>query len=344
MKAIVVVGNEAARSLRVTDVRRPEPGKGEVLLRVVASGVNFADTRQLPVPGAEPVVPGFEAAGIVMEVGPNAAMVARDPSTVVVGARVVPACAAASYAEYITVPADVLYRVPDDKSLTEAAALPNNFLTAWVTAHHRGEIAPGHTVLVHAAGGGVGSAAVQLAKRAGCQVIATASSDSKLALAKSLGADHAISYASGFRDELRETLGSDRPVDVVLDSVGGDVLAESLEVIKPWGTYVGYGQTAGKPATLDVYRSAMPYNLDLRFSSLRNIILSSEPKDRDLLHRAMTSIVELWSAGAIRPSRVDVLALEQATEAQRRLTAREVVGKLVLQVSEDDWPPELGRA
>lgn len=330
MKAVVVTGDDPG-SLAIAEVPRPVPGAGEVLLRVAASGVNFADTRRRAEPGAaQPVVPGSEPAGVVVELGPNAAAAAPDRAGLAVGTRVLATFAPGSYAEYVTAPAHVLHRVPEGKSLTEAAAFPINFLTAWFTVHHRAQVEAGQTVLVHAAGGGVGSAAVQLAKRAGCVVIAVASSEAKLALARSLGADHAIASGPGFANEVRALLGEPRPVDVVLDSVGGEVLVESLDLLRPWGRYVGYGQAGGTPATIDAYRAAIPFHLELRFVALRSLLLSADPGDRELLRQAMAHLLELWAAGAIRPGQVEVLEMDRAADAHDRLKARAVPGKLVL--------------
>jgi NADPH2:quinone reductase len=322
--------------LQMAEVPRPVPGPGEVLLKVAASGVNFADTRlrsgSYGVLPTLPVVPGFEASGTIEELGPYAEMWAPDPSVLAIGTRVIAGDARQSYAEYAIVPADLLFKVPDGQSMLEAAGIPVNFLVAWIVLYRKAQLTARQTVLVHAAGGGVGSAAIQLAKLAGAFVVATASSDEKLALAKSLGADVTVNYSSGFRDAVRAEMGQARPIDLVVDSVGGDVLIESLELLKPWGKYVGFGQAADKPAVLDAYASAIPNQLDICFFARRSLTYSRGPEARALLRKAMTHLVDLWSNGTVHCANLNSMPLHDAAEAHRRLGARDVIGKLVLEV------------
>lgn len=338
MKAIQVQQFGGPEVLQVAQIDDPTPGPGQVLIKVAGAGVNFADARQrsgsYSVLPSLPLVPGFEASGTVAAVGPGAELLAVDPSVLEPGTRVVAGDARSAYAEYALVPADALYRVPDGLCLVEAAAIPVNFLVAWVVLHRKGHVRQGQTVLVHAAGGGVGSAAIQLAKLAGATVIATASSSDKLELARELGADHLINYSDGFRDQIRQATGSTFPVDLVVDSVGGEVLVESLELVRPWGRYVGFGQSAGKPATLDLYASAIPRHIDLCFFARRGITHSREPAERALLREAMSAVMSLWSTGQVRCGRLTTLPLDQAAEAHRRLGARDVIGKIVLEASQ----------
>lgn len=337
MKAIQVQQFGGPEVLQVAQIDIPTPGPGQVLIQVAGAGVNFADVRQragsYAVLPPLPLVPGFEASGIVAAVGPGAELLAADPSVLELGTRVVAGDARNAYAEFALVPADVLYRVPDTLSLAEAASIPVNFLVAWIVLHRKAQLRQGQTVLIHAAGGGVGSAAIQLAKLAGATVIATASNSEKLKLAAELGADLQINYSDGFRDQIREAVGTTHPVDLVVDSVGGDVLVESLELIRPWGRYVGFGQSAGKSATLDAYASAIPNHLDIGFFARRGITHSREPAARALLDEAMSAVVSLWSSGQVRCGRLTTLPLEEAAEAHRRLSSRDVIGKIVLEVN-----------
>ncbi|MGE0803054.1 MAG: zinc-binding alcohol dehydrogenase family protein [Lautropia sp.] len=335
MRAIQIRRFGGPEVLELSNVEQPSPGPGEVLIRVAGAGVNFADINQRSgtylFPPKLPLVPGFEASGTVVAVGEGAAQVAVDPSVLQVGTRVFAGAARNAYAEYAPVPADVLFRVPDQMSLVEAAGIPVNFQVAWIVLHRKARLRQGQTVLVHAAGGGVGSAAVQLAKLAGAYVIATASSTAKLDVAAELGADLCINYSDGFRDQVRASMGTDRPVDLVVDSVGGDVLIESLELLRPWGRYVGFGQAAGKPAKLDAYASAIPNHLDIGFFGRRGITHTREPSERALLREATSQALALWSSGQIRCARLTRFPLADAAEAHRRISARELVGKIVLE-------------
>lgn len=335
MRAVQIEQFGGPEVLQVVELDVPTPGPGEVLIQVAGAGVNFADIRQrsgsYAVQPVLPMVPGFEASGTVAAVGSAADLLAPDPSVLEVGTRVIAGDARRAYAEYALVPADVLYRIPDSMSLIEAASIPVNFLVAWIVLHRKGQLRQGQTVLVHAAAGGVGSAAVQLAKLSGAYVIATASSAEKLELVAELGADIGINYSNGFRDQIREATGLDRPVHLVVDSVGGEVLLESLELVRPWGRYVGFGQTAGMPASLDAYASAIPNHLDLGFFARRGITHSREPSARALLREAMSEVVSLWAGGKVQCARLTTFPLDGAGEAHRRMAAREVIGKIVLE-------------
>lgn len=331
MKAVIVEG-EGPDGLVVADIPVPTPAPGEALVRVVASGVNYGDTRLRAEPGSKPLVSGFEAAGVIEAFGQDTDAGITD---LAVGCRVLTTLVPGTYAEYVAVPVHRLHKVPDNRALLDAAAMPGNFLTAWLAVHHRGEASAGQKVLIHAAGGGVGSAAVQLAVRAGAEVIAAASSAHKLELAKGLGAKSGVLAGQGFSDRILEASGETRPLDLVVDSVGGDTLIESLDLLKPWGRYVGYGQSSEEHATLDVYRAAIPFHLELRFFSLRQLAFSSHPADRDLIHRAMTQILSEWQDGGIAPAHIEVLALDQAAEAHRLLRSRNVLGKVVLRIGEE---------
>ncbi|TAK79960.1 MAG: NADPH:quinone oxidoreductase family protein [Betaproteobacteria bacterium] len=339
MKAIQIQRFGGPEVLELAEVERPAPGPGEVLIRVAGAGVNFADLNQRAgkylFPQKLPLIPGFEASGTVVAAGKGAELLAVDRSVLEPGTRVFAGAARSAYAEYAIVPADVLYRVPDAMSLVEAAGIPVNFQVAWIVLHRKAQLQQGQTVLVHAAGGGVGSAVVQLAKLAGAYVIATASSAAKLAVAAELGADLCINYSSGFRDQIRESMRADRPVDLVVDSVGGGVLVESLELIRPWGRYVGFGQASGKAAELDAYASAIPNHLDIGFFGRGLIASSREPSDRALLREATSRAVALWSSRKIRCARLTRLALADAAEAHRRFSSRGLVGKLVLEAGAD---------
>src|SRR3954451_937629 len=210
--------------LRLVELDRPQPGEGEILIRVTRAGLNFADTHQREntylAPAELPLVPGAEVAGV------------REDT----GERVVALCGTGGYAEYATAPEALTFLIPEDVDDGTALALLLQGVTAWHLYRTSARLSPGETVVVHSAAGGVGSLAVQLGKAMGAgRVIATASSEDKRALALELGADAAVDPApEGLRDRL-VAANLDRRVDVVLEMAGGRVFEESLRSLAPFG-------------------------------------------------------------------------------------------------------------
>ena len=335
MRAIVIEGFGPPEVLVERDVPRPVPGPGEVLLRVAAVGVNYADLKlrsgtYIKQPTL-PVVPGFEVSGYIEEVGPGAAARCVDPSLLEFGTPVIAGDARAGYAEYAVAPADLLFRAPEGTAIETAAALPANFLVAWLALHHRAQMTAGETVLVHAAAGGVGLATVQLAKLAGATVVGTASSHAKLEAAMRVGLDFGFDYAKqDFVQQLRDHFGHPTPIDVVIDSVGGTTLVGSLDLLRPWGRYVGFGQASEEHASLDVYRALIPKHLEMRFLGRGLLTASSRPDDRAVLFQAMEQIVRLWGDAKIAPVVTQTFPLAAAAEAHTLLSNRSSVGKLLL--------------
>ena len=245
MKAIVFAETGGPEVLRLADVPKPEVRPGMVLLKTHAIGVNFADTlfRQgrYAVAPKLPDTPGLEAAGVIEAIGDGV-------TNLRAGMRVA-TVASKTYAEYCLAPAAQVVPLPDSVSFVDGAALLIQGLTAYHLLHTADTTGPGRTVLIHSAAGGVGLAAVQLAKAAGARVLATVSSDAKVALVKAHGADTVINYATEkFADEaLRLTDG--RGVDLVLDAVGKPTFEEGLRCLAPFGHLILYG-SAGPPQCL----------------------------------------------------------------------------------------------
>lgn len=235
--------------LRLEEVEKPEPGAGEVLVKVEIAGVNYADIGMRrgmfhgPARDGLPVTPGFEVAGTVEAVGAGV-------DTSLEGARVVSVLSGGGYAEYAVASAEAVVRVPEGVgSVSATAALLVQGITAYGILHDSARIGEGESLLVQAAGGGVGTLALQLAKLAGAgTVIGTAGSDEKRELALSLGADHAVDYTeSGWVGEVLEATGG-RGVDVVLESVGGDIGRQAYEALAPLGRFVVFGSSSGGPS------------------------------------------------------------------------------------------------
>lgn len=332
MKAIVVREPGGPEVLRLEDVPEPAPGPGEVLIEVYAAGVNFADTlRRRGGYGSAfdgPFIPGSEVAGVVAARGPG---VYAPPE----GERVMTLVPAGGYAQFVTAPAEVVLPIPENLDEVEGAAVPLQGVTAYHVLKTQGRLREGETVLIHAAAGGVGTFAVQLARALGAgRIIATASSTAKLDLARTLGADFTVDYTKvDFVERVRELTGG-VGADVIVDSVGGDVTAKNLRCLAPYGRLVVYGAAGGLPPEID------PRALSRQNQTVAGFLLGAASgftqgmmKDRPvLMHRAATDIFGYLLTGRIRPIIGHELPLSEAAEAHRLLESRSSVGKIVLTV------------
>jgi len=316
MKAVRLLRvGSAEEALAVEDVPVPAPKTGEVLIKLAAAGVNFADVgrRTGIYPVQEfPSMLGLEGAGTVAALGPGV-------SAFMVGDRVMANQVPYSYAEYTVAPVEAVFPVPDTLTLEEAASVPVVFLTAWHCLVSAAKAKAGESVLVHAAGSGCGVAATQIAKHLGLRVIATAGSDAKLDKAKGLGADEGINYrTSSFPEETLRLTGGEG-VDIVLDGIGGDTLERSLQCMRPWGRLVTYGKAGGnRKADLD------PFVLWVRHLSIIGMILHGYGRS------ASEEVFALFQTGRLRPVVDRRYPLEQAAEAHRYVEDRQVFGKVVL--------------
>jgi NADPH:quinone reductase-like Zn-dependent oxidoreductase len=300
MRAMESTGPEA---LRLIDVERPEPGLTEVLVRVRAAGVNPADWK-LRAGAKEPFVPGFDVAGVVESVGLGVTLFA--PGDEVYGMPRFPHPAKA-YADYVTAPSRHFARKPAGLSFTEAAGLPLVSLTAWQALVDTAGVQSGQRVLVHAAAGGVGHVAVQIAKALGAYVIGTAS-EAKHDFVRSLGADEVVDYRT---TDFSETI---RDVDVVIETIGGENGERSLKTLRPGGLLVQL--VPGPPAEL------------AERLGVRAVFMLVEPDLAGL--KAVTALVE---GGELRVELDTVLPLEDAAKAHELGETNRATGKIVLTVS-----------
>jgi NADPH2:quinone reductase len=320
VKAIVVQAHGSEECLRLEECPTPVPGPGDVLVRVRAAGVNYADLVQRrgryrggPRP---PYVPGLEASGVIEAVGEGV-------SPERVGERVM-MLALATYAEFLVISAEETLPVPDGWSFEEAAAFPLVTLTAYHGLHTVAHLRSGETVLIHAAAGGLGTAAVQIAAAAGACVIGTASSEEKLARVRSLGADHTVNYrTTDFLGEVQR-ITNDRGVDVVLESVGGDVFDRSLRALAPLGRLVVFGASSGEIRKID------PMQLVYDSQAVMGFHLRSVRARRELLQASLQEVNALVAAGKVRPIVGHIVPLAEAAEAHRQIAARATYGKVVL--------------
>jgi NADPH2:quinone reductase len=302
VRAIVLRETGGPGQLGLADVPDPEPGEGEVVVRVRAAGVNFADVlvRQgrYPQPPELPTVPGSEVAGEVD------------------GRRVMALPRGGGYAEALAVDERLVVPLPDGASFEEGAGFLLTFLTAWIPLTRQVRVHEGSVVLVHAGSGGVGSAAIQLAKHLGARVVATASTDEKRGVALEQGANEAFAY-----DEFGEKVRA----DIVLDPVGGEVFTRSFGVLNPLGTVVALGFAGGWWEPLDP-APLVGRNLGLQGFYLGRLMRHNP----ELVREATGELLELWSSGAVKPLIGATFPLERAGEAHELIESRGHVGKVVL--------------
>jgi NADPH2:quinone reductase len=320
MNAIVVEALGLEAPLALQERPMPAPGRGAALLRVRAVGINYADLMQrrglYPGGPKPPYVPGFEAAGVIEGVGEGV-------SPARVGERVM-AITASAYAEYCVVPAEQTIPIPEEWTFEEAAAFPVVTLTAYHALHTVARLRGGETVLIHAAGGGVGTAAVQIASAAGARVFETASSDEKLERVQALGADHLINYATAdFVGEVLRLTDS-RGVNVVLESVGGEVFEGSLRAMAPLGRLVVLGAASGQPRSVETIR------LLFESKAVMGFHLSAVTSRPNLLGPSLQELNSLVAAGSLRPIVGHSFPLADANAAHRQMAERATFGKVVL--------------
>jgi NADPH:quinone reductase len=322
MKVVQFTKYGGPEVLQMIEMERPVPTGRRVLMKVEAIGVNYADTARREghyvVPTPLPFIPGAEVAGVVSAVG-------EDVTSVHVGQRVVALIESGGYAEYVNVDERGVIPIPDELDFHQAVALPVQGLSAYHILKTMGRLEEGETVLIHAAAGGVGTLAVQLAKifRAG-NIIATASTEEKRALAKQLGADAAIDYTKeGWKDEVLEYTNG-KGVDVALEMAGGDIFHQTLDCLAPFGRLVVYGVASGQFTRMNPAR-LMEKNLSVIGFFLPQIMRKSE-----LYQQSLQELLTYVQTGKLILAIGGVYPLEQAAEVHRLLQSRKTHGKLIL--------------
>jgi len=313
--------------LRATTREAPIPGPGEVLVEVLAAGVNRPDVLQRtgnynPPPGASDL-PGLEIAGRVVALGEGVTDWAADD-------KVCGLVAGGGYAQYCTVPAPQLLPIPAGLSPLEAAAIPETFFTVWTNVFERGALKPGENFLVHGGSSGIGTTAIQLAKAFGATVFTTAGTPEKCRACEALGADRAIDYkAEDFVAVIKEATGG-RGVDVVLDMVGGDYVARDIEIMAPEGRHVSIAFLRSPKVTLNLF-PVMTKRLTLTGSTLRARTVEEKGRITRALREKVWPLIE---AGTVKPMIHATFPLEQAAEAHRLMESSAHVGKIVLTVDQ----------
>jgi len=325
MRAIRVSEPGGPEKLVLADEPAPVPAAGELLVEVHATALNRADLLQRrglypPPPGASQIL-GLECSGIVSGAGPGA-----DQSRI--GERVMALLPGGGYAELAAIPDRLAMPVPASLSFEEAAAIPEAFLTAAEALFERGGLAPGELVLIHAAGGGVGSAAVELALAFGARVIATTGSEEKRIRLLDLGAQSVVNYGHQDFIEVVRDVSEGRGVDVILDFVGAKYAERHAECLADGGRQVVLGLLGGTSATVDYGK------LLRKRQSLLGLVMRSRPvsEKAELTQRFVRRSLPLFADGRLRPIVDSVFPLEEARLAHERMEQNLNFGKIVLKV------------
>jgi len=324
MKAVVCHEYGPIENLTVENIDVPKPGKGEVLVDVKAAGLNFPDV--LIVQGKYqfqpdlPFTPGGEGAGIIAELGEGV-------TNVKVGDRVIFFNQACAFAEKAAAPAKLLVPMPEKMPFEVAAGFTITYATSYHALKQRANIQQGETILVLGAAGGVGLATVELAKAMGAIVIAAASTDEKLAVCKTAGADHTINYSNEDMKARIKEITEGKGVDVIYDPVGGDYTEAALRNMAPGGRHLIVGFAAG-----DIPRPALNLCL-LKQCSLVGVFWGNWARANPHLQiENMTEMFDMYEKGIIDPLVNDVFALDDIQDAYACLTERRAKGKVILKV------------
>jgi len=340
VKAVLIRRHGGPEVLEIADLPRPKAEAGQVVIQVKAAGMNHLDTWvRRGMPGVTlplPMIPGCDASGIVAEVGAGVAGVAPGDRIFVSPGTSCGRCDAClsgqeplckeyrligehqngTQAEFVALPAANVLPLPASLSFEEGAAFPLVFLTAWHMLVARAGVRLGDDVLVHAAGSGVGSAAVQVARLHGARVIATVGSSAKADKARALGADETIDYKTkDFLEEVRRLTGK-RGVDIVFDSIGQETWEKNLKALARGGRLVNCGATSGYQCMTDIR---------YLFSKGLSILGSTMGSRAELLRLA-----GLMGERRLRPVIDRVLPLEKVAEGHRAMADRALFGKVVL--------------
>lgn len=329
MKAWTIKQPGGRDQLIIKDQPLPNPTKDEVLVKVDSTAINRTDimTREDSSLKAPYPILGVEISGIVEKEAPNYPELKR-------GTRVAGLVNRGGYAEYAVMPANRAIVVPDSMSLIDAAAIPEVFLTAYQTMFWLGELKPQETILIHAAGSGVGTAAIQLASRkiTDANIIATAGSKHKLEMAKALGAQHTINYKK--EDFAKKVLDytNGHGADVILDFVGASYWEQNLKSVAIDGRWILIGTLGGAEVEKISISDLMKKRL-----SLKGTLLTPRSDDykAKLTQEFSKRIIPFFEEDIIQPIIHSVLSFEDLPEAHRQMEASENTGKIIIQIADD---------
>lgn len=325
MKAVYIAEPGGPEALQVREVDDPVPGPGEVLIDVVAAGINRADVQQRrgfypPPPGASEV-PGLEVSGRIAGFGPDVV------KPFAAGDRVVALLSGGGYAQKVAVPAEQVLRIPEGVDLVTAASLPETAATVYSNLFMTAQLQPGELVLIHGATGGIGTMAVQMAKAFGARVAATAGTEEKASTARAfLGVDIAINYREqDFVEVVREATGG-RGADVILDVVGAKYLDRNVEALAPYGRLVVIGLQGGAKGELN-----LGLLLNKRAAIIGTALRPRPVEEKGIIMSAVREHVwPLIADGRIKPLVDRTFPLAEVQKAHEYFDSGEHVGKVLL--------------
>jgi NADPH2:quinone reductase len=325
MRAIQLEEYGGPEVLKMVDLDVPAPSAKEVLIKIEAIGVNYADTArregQYVIDTPLPFVPGAEVAGTVEEVGSDCSRFKKGDKVV----TLLGSSRSTGYAEFTVADEKGLIPIPEGVDVKQAVSLPLQGLSAYHILKTMGRIEQGETVLIHAAAGGVGTIAVQLAKLFGASnVIATASTPEKRSLALEMGADAAVDYTQeGWEKEVLQLTGGNG-VDVALEMAGGDVFRKTVSCMAPFGRLVIYGVASGEQSRL------YPSSLMAQNLSVIGFFLPQIMRKKDLYLQSLSDLLTYLQNGDLKLTIGGVYPLESAKEVHQMLQGRQTKGKLIL--------------
>lgn len=341
MKAIPIMSAGDASSLKIRSWREPKINDDEVLIKNEAFGINFADimARKGVYNDAPPMpfVPGYESAGIITETGKNV-------SEFKVGDKVLAVLDFGGYAEYSVANKMMCFKIPEDMSFTDAASIPVNFSTAYHAIHNTGLVLPGSKVLIHAAAGGVGLSAIQLAKLAECEIFGTAGSDKKLDLIREWGVEHPINYTQDDFVEKVKEITNGEGVDIILDSIGGSYIKKGISILRPHGRLVAFGVSSISDRdklsnilkVLPEVASMVTLNSITMLKGSKGIYgvnmkaLGDRP---EVIKYSMDKVMELFAQKKIKTVVSKVYDWSEIAQAHEELESRRSTGKIIMKVS-----------
>jgi NADPH2:quinone reductase len=323
MRAIQLTEYGGPEVLKLVDIEKPVPTGHEVLIEIKAIGVNYADTARREgryvIKTPLPFIPGAEIAGVVAAVGEQVTKIKP-------GTRIVTLIESGGYADFAIVDELVLIPIPEQLDFHHAVALPLQGLSAYHILKTMGRLEKDESVLIHAAAGGVGTIAVQLAKLFGAgQVIATASSEEKLALARAMGADVLINYTEpNWEEQVLEATGG-KGVNVALEMVGGDVFNKTVKCLATFGRLVIFGAASGEQSQF------YPSMLMGRNQSVIGFFLPQIMRKPELLQPSLVELFTYLGTGQLKLTIGGVFPLEEAANVHKLLQSRKTYGKLILE-------------
>jgi len=343
MRVVAVKRYGDPEVLEAREMPDPQVNSGEVLIRVKAAGVNFADLMQrmgiYPGVPKPPFVPGFEVAGVVEKVGDGGK--SGDGDTFRPGDAVCAITQYNAYAQWVAVPARQVYRLPAGMPFEDGAALPVNYLTAYHAMFAMGNLQSGDRILIHGAAGGVGTAAVQLARAKGLEIYGTAG-PAKQEYLRKIGVDHPIDYEkTDFVQAVRKF--APDGIEMAMDAVGGKSFARSYDCLGPTGRLVVYGfsAAAGADGKRKWWRSLKAFAQMPRFSPLKlmgqstsviGINLGRIQGRPALLRGELNELFRMYASGKIKPAIGKTFPLDQAAAAHQYIHERKNIGKVILSV------------